>query len=183
MVDGRPSTALEVQRTFLEAAECLGGESELTDWTLREWKATLDQLEKDPMAMDDRLDWVAKKKICEQYMSEAGVGWDDDGLHSVDLEYHNIDPAQSLFYGLSPKRITRDLDIMVAQTDPPQDTRAKGRAKLVEMITKRKGSPIYAFDWNFAQIDRQRLVDLSNPFDTYENPYDQWGNFVFESGE
>ncbi len=180
MIDGRPSNAIEVQRMFLEAAECLAGESEQTDWILREWKATLDQLASDPLVMDDRLDWVAKRKICEQYMAEAGVGWDDDGLHSVDLEYHNIDPAQSLFYGLTPKRLTKEVEIMVAQTDPPQDTRAKGRGKLVEMVSKRKGSPIYAFDWNYAQIDRQRFVDLSDPFDTYANPYDQWGNLVFE---
>jgi proteasome accessory factor A len=179
MIDGSWATAIDVQRKFLEAASLLAGESEQTDWILTEWKATLDQLEKDPMQMEDKLDWVAKKKICEQYIAEEGTDWSDDALHSVDLEYHNIDPAQSLFYGLSPKRMLRDVDVMLAQTDPPQDTRAKGRAKLVEMVTKRRGSPIYAFDWNYAQIDRQRFVDLSNPFDTYENPYDQWGNLVF----
>lgn len=179
MIDGSWATAIDVQRKFLEAASLLAGESEQTDWILSEWKATLDQLEKDPMQLEDKLDWVAKKKICEQYMAEEGTDWSDEALHSVDLEYHNIDPAQSLFYGLTPKRMLRDVDVMLAQTDPPQDTRAKGRAKLVEMVTKRRGSPIYAFDWNHAQIDRQRFVDLSNPFDTYENPYDQWGNLVF----
>lgn len=180
MLDGSWANAIDIQRQYLAAAECLSGESEQTDWILAEWKATLDQLKKDPMVMDDRLDWVAKKKICEQYIASEGTDWSDDALHSVDLEYHNIDPAQSLFYGLTPKRMCRDLDIMVAQTDPPQDTRAKGRGKLVEMVTKRKGSPIYAFDWNIAQIDRQKFVDLSDPFDTYENPYDQWGNQIAE---
>lgn len=180
MVDGTWSNAIELQRRYLEVAECLSGESEQTDWILNEWKACLDQLEKDPLVMDDRLDWVAKKKICEQYIEAEQVGWDDDALHSVDLEYHNIDPAQSLFYGLTPRRMTKDVELMLALTDPPPDTRAKGRGKLVEMITKRKGSPIYAFDWNYAQIDRQKFVDLSDPFDTYENPCDQWGNLVFE---
>jgi proteasome accessory factor A len=175
MLDGTLSNALAIQRKFLAAAECLAGESEQT-----EWRVTLDQLERDPLTMDDRLDWVAKRKICEQYIAEEKTDWSDDALHSVDLEYHNIDPAQSLFYGLTPKRITKEVEIMLAQTDPPQDTRAKGRGKLVEMITKRKGSPIYAFDWNFAQIDRQKIVDLSDPFNTYENPWDQWGNLVFE---
>ena len=180
MIDGGLSNAIEVQRRYLEAAECLAGESEQTDWILTEWKATLDQLEKDPMVMDDRLDWVAKKKICEQYIAAEGTDWTDDALHSVDLEYHNIDPEQSLFYGLTPKRMIKEVELMVAQTDPPSNTRAKGRGKLVEMITKRKGSPIYAFDWNYAQIDRQRFIDLSDPFDTYANPFDQWGNLVFE---
>ncbi len=179
MLNGTLSNALAIQRKFLAAAECLAGESDQTDWILTEWRTTLDQLERDPLVMDDRLDWVAKRKICEQYIAEEKTDWSDEALHSVDLEYHNIDPAQSLFYGLTPRRMTKEVEIMLAQTDPPQDTRAKGRGKLVEMISKKKGSPIYAFDWNFAQIDRQRIVDLSDPFNTYDNPWDQWGNLVF----
>ena len=181
MIDGSVSSAIKVQRMFLEAAECLAGESEQTDWILTEWKATLDQLEIDPMVMDDRLDWVAKRKICEQYIAEEGVDWSDDSLHSVDLEYHNIDPAQSLFYGLTPRRMIKEVELMVAQTDPPLDTRAYGRGKLVEMVTKRKGSPIYVFDWNYAQVDRQKFVDLSDPFNRYDNPSDQWGNPIFDA--
>ena len=45
--------------------------------------------------MADRLDWVAKRKIVEQYMAEEGLDWTDDALHSVDLEYHNIDPEKA----------------------------------------------------------------------------------------
>ena len=114
-------------------------------------------------------------ELSREWQAIVGLRFD-----SFDLEYHNIDPAQSLFYGTTPRRMIKEVELMLAQTDPPKDTRAHGRGKLVEMVTKRKGSPIYAFDWNFAKVDRQRVVDLSDPFDTYANPWDQWGNPIFE---
>jgi hypothetical protein len=70
---------------------------------------------------------------------------------------------------------------MVAQADAPRDTRAYGRSKLVELVLKRKGAPIYAFDWSSAQVDRQRFTQLPEPLDPYTNPLDQWGQPIFGS--
>jgi proteasome accessory factor A len=179
-LDGKLTNALEVQYLYLEAAKAYRGESDQTDWLLAEWERTLNDLRNDPMQMGDRLDWVAKKQICEQYIASEGIDWSDDSLQSVDLEYHNIDPAQSLFYGLEPTRVVRDLDIMLAQTDPPSNTRAKGRGRMVEAVLKRKGAPIYGFDWNGVHFDRSRYVNTSDPFETYENPLDQWDKPLFQ---
>lgn len=184
LLDGSVVSALDVQNRYLEACSTFKGESEQTDWILTEWESVLNDLKADPMQMGDRIDWVAKKLICEEYMASQGVGWDDDSLQSVDLEYHNIDPALSLFYGWQEmgrsRRIVRDLEIMVAQADAPKDTRAFGRSKLVELILKRKGAPIYAFDWSTVQVDRQRFVQLPEPLEPYANPLDQWGQPVFD---
>ena len=122
--------------------------------------------------MADRIDWVAKLKIVEQYREEEGLDWHDDALHSVDLEYHNIDPDKSLFYawqqmGLT-KRVLDDLDIVTAMTDPPQNTRAKGRSQLVEQALAKKGPKFYLFDWNGVALDRHNYVEMLDPFDTYE---------------
>jgi proteasome accessory factor A len=181
--DGSIVSALNLQSRYLEACQTFRGESEQTDWILTEWDRTLNDLRTDPMQMGDRLDWVAKRLICEEYMASEQVGWDDDALQSVDLEYHNIDPAASLFYGWQEmgrsKRLIRDLDIMIAQADAPKDTRAHGRSKLVEHVLKRKGAPIYAFDWSSVQVDRQRFVQLPEPLDPYSQPLDQWGQPIF----
>ena len=154
------------------------GFDEQTDWTLDAWESILDGLEKDPMSLGDRIDWVAKKKIVEQYMSEEGLDWDDDALHSIDLEYHNIDPDKSLFYAYQDMgettRLLDDVDIVTAMTDPPQDTRAKGRSKLVEEVLKRRIPKFYRFDWNGVAVDRHRYIEMSDPFETYDEPYDQW---------
>jgi proteasome accessory factor A len=181
--DGSIVSALDLQSRYLEACQAFRGESDQTDWILTEWETTLNDLRTDPMQMGDRLDWVAKRLICEEYMASEQVGWEDDALQSVDLEYHNIDPAASLFYGWQEmgrsKRLIRDLDIMIAQADAPKDTRAHGRSKLVEHVLKRKGAPIYAFDWSSVQVDRQRIFQLPEPLDPYSQPVDQWGQPIF----
>lgn len=173
MEDGSSIPSVDLQRQYLQLAQAYRGETPQTDWILDEWEATLDGLEKDPIAMADRLDWVAKRQILCQYMSEEGVDWGDDSLHSVDLEYHNIDPDTSLFYGLQEmgqtKRVLDDIDVVTAMTDPPQNTRAKGRAKLVEDVLSRKNPRFYLFDWNGVALDRHTYIEMPDPFETYEN--------------
>jgi proteasome accessory factor A len=173
LADGRTIRSVDLQRRYLQLAEAYRGESKQTDWILDNWRDILDGLEKDPMALEDRIDWVAKRKVVEEYMSEEGVDWHDDALHSVDLEYHNIDPETSLFYGLQAmgrtKRLLDDVDITIAMTDPPQDTRAKGRAKLVEQVMQRKNPKFYLFDWNGVALDRHTYIEMPNPFETYDN--------------
>ena len=124
------------------------------------------------MELGDRIDWVAKRKIVEEYRTEEGLEWNDDALHSVDLEYHNIDPAQGLFYGYqemgNTRRIIDDVEIATAMVEPPQNTRAKARARLVEQVLNRRGPKFYMFDWSGVALDRFNYADLSDPFDTYD---------------
>jgi proteasome accessory factor A len=177
---GGTISAIDVQRAYLEAAQVYRGESDETDWVLNEWEATLNGLETDPMEMGDRLDWVAKKKIVESYMESEKLDWSDDALHSVDLEYHNINPDLSLYGAwceMNPvRKVVSELDVTMAMTDPPSDTRAKGRAKLIEKILERKKPGQYAIDWNGVQYDKVRYIEMNDPFDTYESVQDQWGN-------
>lgn len=180
LADGRNMGAVDLQREFLARAQrAYAGMDAQTDWVLQEWESILDGLEKDPMALDDRIDWVAKRKIVEQYREEEGLDWTDDALHSVDLEYHNIDPEASLFHAWqamgNTRRVVSDLDILAAMTDPPQDTRAKGRSRMVEEVLKRKRPGFYLFDWSGVALDRNRYFEMPDPFETYDVPLDQWG--------
>ena len=171
--DGGTVPAIDLQRQYLRLCQAAyAGEGEQTDWVLREWESVLDGLERDPMTMGDRVDWVAKYHIVEQYREAEGLDWDDDALHSVDLEYHNIDPEKSLFHAYqemgNTRRILDDMDILDAMTDPPQDTRAKGRAALVEQVLARKKPKFYMFDWNGVMLDRHTHIEMPDPFNTYE---------------
>jgi proteasome accessory factor A len=172
MLDGATVRATDIQREYLKLAQRYAGESEQTDWILVEWEKLLDDLERDPLSTEDRVDWVAKKRIVDDYRTAEGLEWSDDALHSVDLEYHNIDPQASLFHAWQEmgqaQRVVSELDIVTAMTDPPQDTRAKGRARLVEKILATK-SRYYAVDWNGVATDRLTFQDLSDPFDTYDS--------------
>lgn len=166
-----PVGAIELQRRFLELAEVYRGETEETDWVLDEWASILDGLAKDPMSLGDRIDWVAKRKMVEEYRQSEGLEWSDDALHSVDLEYHNIDPDQSLFHALQSmgetRRVVSELDVIDAMTEPPIDTRAFGRAKLVRKALEKKVPKGYYFDWSQVVLNRHDQYDLSDPFETY----------------
>ncbi len=171
--DGSPTTALEVQKQYLDRCTKYAGESEETDWILNEWAKTLDQLVKDPMQLSDRLDWVAKKKIIDEYIAEEGLEPGDDALHSVDMEYHNINPDQGLFHALQSMgqtvRMIDDLDAMDAMTDPPQNTRAKGRGGLIKQLLTGPKPRYYGVDWSGVTMGHRDHRDLSDPYDTYED--------------
>ncbi len=170
MADGETLGAVDLQRRYLGYAEAYRGESEQTDWVLEAWRTILDGLEKDPLALGDRIDWVAKRQIVEAYREAEGLDWSDEALHSVDLEYHNIDPSEGLFYGLQAmgqtRRIANEAQIVAAMTDPPQDTRAKARAALVERMVARPFPKFYLFDWNSVAVEADEIYDLSDPFST-----------------
>lgn len=171
MSDGTGERAVNVQRRYRELAQRYSGTSDDVDWVLREWGDVLDRLEQDPLALGDRLDWVAKLEILNEYVAEEGVDWHSDALHSVDLEYHNIDPGKGLFYALQAmgrtRRVCSELDIIEAMTEPPSNTRAKGRAKLVRDVLARKMPRFYMFDWNGVATDRNTYIEMPDPFETY----------------
>jgi proteasome accessory factor A len=169
---GATLPAVDLQRIYLQAAkQHLTGKNAQTDWALREWEGVLDGLEKDPMQLGDRLDWVAKKLMLEEYIKAEGTGWNDDVLHSLDLEYHNIDARQSLYGGLEEmnavRRVLANEDIARAVSTPPQNTRAKGRAQIISTLIER-GWNRYLIDWDWVRIDKDRHLELRNPFHTYE---------------
>jgi len=164
--------AVDLQRLYLAAARThLKGKDEQTDWALDEWESTLDALEHDPMILSDRLDWVAKKRLLLDFMDSEGVQWGDDVLHSLDLEYHNINPKTSLYYGLEEiggiERLLTDAQIQSAVTTPPQNTRARGRAQVIQQLIAHKWGR-YLIDWDWVRVDKDRHLELRNPFHTYE---------------
>lgn len=138
--DGRTIRATDLQRIYCcEAARLLAGSSPDADWTLREWNRALDDLEQDVTLAEDRLDWVAKRRLLESYMEAEGIWWEDPGLRSLDLEYHNIDPEAGLFYALEQggqmARLVTDEEIDAATGRPPRDTRAFLRGTCVERFS------------------------------------------------
>ena len=135
LADGTSVSAVELQRAYLLAAqELAGGRDPETDWILAEWEAVLDDLDTDPARAGDRVDWIAKKQLLDEFVAAEGLDWADDVdlLRSVELEYHSLDPEQGLFWALeaegSVQRLTTDAEVETAMTAAPADTRAAVRA-------------------------------------------------------
>ena len=143
---GEMVSAIEVQRAYLK------GVCELnlpgSDWVLGEWSEALDILERDPMELADRCDWVAKKSLLDQFVESENLNWKDDQtfLQSLDLAYHNVDPEVGLYYGLveagAMRRLVSDEEIEAARTQAPTTSRARLRGALT-----RFNSEIRSLSW------------------------------------
>lgn len=149
LTDGRTMSAVDVQRHYLQEAQCrLAGSSPDADWTLTEWARILDTLERDVWQAADRVDWVAKRRLLEQYMQEEGIGWGDPFVQSLDLAYHDLDPEAGLYAGLEQagemRRLVTDARIEAAMTCPPDDTRAYLRG----LFVTRHSDAIRSIGWN-----------------------------------
>ena len=86
------------------AQRALGGRDEETDWILESWAFTLDALGTKPELLIGGVDWISKKWLLETFRESEGLTWQDPWLQSLDLEYHNINPAKGLFFALTPAK-------------------------------------------------------------------------------
>jgi proteasome accessory factor A len=116
--------AVDIQRVYLAAAkERLTGLSAEADLVIGEWEQVLDRLASDPLGLSDTLDWAAKRALLEEFREAEGLAWGVPTLQSLDLEYHNVDPAAGLYYGLEQegrvRRLVSDEEIAAAITSPP----------------------------------------------------------------
>lgn len=173
--NGSTISAIDLQRFYLQAAQRrLAGRDRETDEILHEWEETLDALEHDPLELADRLDWVAKFALLQLFKDTEELTWQDDTLHSLDLEYHNIDPEQGLYYALPRRRrLTSDSHIEQAMETPPTDTRAYGRALIVRGLRGRAIGE-YMIEWDGVFVEPKRTLVLADPFHSYKDEAEQF---------
>lgn len=168
---GRTVSAVEIQGVYYALADRhLRGMSREVDWTLDEWEYVLSRLATDPMSLKDRLDWAAKKWLLDTFVEEEGVPWNDPWLQSIDLEYHKIDPNKGLYYDLVDqglmKSVLSDRAVREATTEPPPDTRAKGRSAAMRRLAQRK--TLCVIDWDSVYLENGEVLAFPDPFETYE---------------
>jgi proteasome accessory factor A len=158
--------AVDLQRIYLTAAkERFAGEGGDVDWTLSAWETTLDALARDPMELADRLDWVARRSLLDEFREAESLRWDDDLLLSLDLEYANVDPDDGLRFALEAgghlMRLTTDEDVDRAMRAAPSDTRAAIRGAFVEKFAENIG----VAGWNCVVLRNEGeswLAELDN---------------------
>ena len=116
---------------------------------LDRWEAVLQGLESDPQSLASQLDWVAKLRLVEAYRDRHGLDWDDSRLAALDLQYHDLRPAKSLFARLAMERLTDDEEVARATTEPPVTTRAYFRGRCLQRFS----SAIVAANWDSIVFD------------------------------
>jgi hypothetical protein len=175
--NGRTAGALDVQWEFHSLAQRhLGGSNPETDWLLENWSFTLESLEQNPNVLIGGVDWITKKWLLEAFMESEHIGWDDPWLQSLDLEYHNIDPKNGLFFSVTPgKRIAEwnsSFQPRAATHTPPPNTRACGRARAVAHFQERNEP--YVINWDSIAHDSRDFLVMGDPFETYSSEVDKF---------
>ena len=104
------TTAAEILESYCSAAEKTleirpGTEQEGLAGELGsvivECRDLIEALTNCPEMFRTKVDWAAKKWLLEQVREEEGWEWSNPALQSYDLEYHNIDPAEGLYFALA----------------------------------------------------------------------------------
>jgi proteasome accessory factor PafA2 len=154
--DGRRLTAIELQWEFFRLAKKYAQDVSSDEWTddlLDRWEAVLGGLEEDPLSLADQLDWVAKLKLMEAYRDRDGLDWDAPKLRLIDLQYHDVRRAKSLYWKLVSsgklQRLVSDDEVEHAVSHPPEDTRAYFRGECL----RRFSDSIVAASWDSLIFD------------------------------
>ncbi|MHB1488801.1 MAG: proteasome accessory factor PafA2 family protein, partial [Acidimicrobiales bacterium] len=157
LADGSTITALDLQWELHDLARkyaedqglgAIGGEEEGRS-LIERWESVLHGLESNLDGLAPQLDWVAKLRIIDAYRQRHGLGWDDDRLAAMDLQYHDLRPAKSLFARLGTEELFSPEAIARAVSEPPPDTRAYFRGKCLQ----RWSSHVVAANWDSMVFD------------------------------
>ena len=158
---------------LLERADArFRGQDDETDWVLRAWAQTLDALEDDYTGLIGSLDWVTKKFLIDQFREAENLSWDNPDdviwMQSQDLEYHNVDRDNGLYYLLEAEgqtlRLVEDAEIADAMSTPPVGTRAYFRGRSLEKF----GEHVKSINWDrvvFGVNGKHEAVDLKGMVD------------------
>jgi len=137
MAGKKISTALEVQRAYLETVKAVCDLSTPAKIALvADWETVLNDLGTDVMRCRNRLDWVAKMALVHEFQAAQNIAADDPWLQSLDLEYHRLDLAEGLYYGLEQSGAMigapDESAVRHAVREPPATTRALIRGKCIQ---------------------------------------------------
>ncbi len=148
--NGQKMTAIEIQQEFLFRAQryiATQPPDPINAEVVKNWGDTLDALRRDPEELSQRLDWVIKQNMLENYRDKHQCDWDDPRLRMVDLQYHDIRPDKSVYHLLQRQgkieRMVADDEIRHAVAQPPDDTRAYFRGKCLQKY----GEQVYGVSW------------------------------------
>jgi proteasome accessory factor A len=171
LANGRELSAVEMQSEYLQRALQFAkrrGLSPLEEQALAMWEHVMTHLENDPLKLSTEIDWVIKYHMIEAYREKHDLQLTSPRVALLDLAYHDVTRARSLYYLLERRgaveRTATDDAIEEATTTPPQTTRARLRGAFIKRATERKRD--YTVDWVHLKLNdqAQRTVLCKDPF-------------------
>src|SRR6478609_7926385 len=171
LANGRELSAVEMQSEYLQRALQFAkrrGLSPLEEQALGMWEHVMTHLENDPLKLSTEVDWVIKYHMIEAYRERHDLALTNPRVALLDLAYHDVTRARSLYYLLERRgaveRTATDDAIDEAMLTPPQTTRARLRGAFIKRAKERKRD--YTVDWVHLKLNDQahRTVLCKDPF-------------------
>jgi proteasome accessory factor A len=165
---GGSRSAIAIQRDYLERVRRILAREPADTWKVRVlsmWEETLDLLERDPEALADRVDWIAKRALLRRDVRRPAdaraleargaavlgerVALDDEARRlrglayralRTDLRYHELGAGGGYRRLQAQGRVSRlvsDAAVADARREPPPDTRAFGRGRAIREAARR----------------------------------------------
>ena len=137
--------AFEVLESYLGAAEQVFGlrrgafpegtiEAELSE-LIPECRELMADFRECPDRFRSRVDWAAKRWLLNQVREEESWEWDHPALQSYDLEYHNVDPEDGLYFALADAGEVEERpsleELAPLLEEAPEGSRARARGLAV----------------------------------------------------
>jgi proteasome accessory factor A len=181
LVSGQALTAVELQERFLDEARRFadaGGYDGIVPRAaeiIALWEDTLAQLRAGNFeALATRVDWVLRRWVLDEARRRRpGLDWTSPELKHLDHLYASLDPASGLYWayeqaGAVERWVSEDA-IERFVHEPPEDTRAWGRAMLLRLAGADRVEDV---DWDrirFREVGRGywpmiRTVHMPDPF-------------------
>jgi proteasome accessory factor A len=157
LASGDQMTAIEMQWRLHDLArkynEVRGlaalGEGGVGELVLDRWESVLAALESNPSTLCRTLDWAAKLDLIDAYCVRHDCDLADHRVRALDLQYHDLRPARSLYQRLGLEKLVSEEAVATAVTDPPRTTRAYFRGECL----KRYPEAIVAANWDSVVFD------------------------------
>jgi proteasome accessory factor A len=170
LANGRELSALDMQKEYLDKA--LRWVERRDDLVLKDiasmWEHAIDKLEHDQNELVRQIDWIAKRKVVEDYSKRHGISLAHPRIAQMDLAYHNVNRQKGLYYllerrGMAERRCEEE-DIERAKSEPPQSTRAKLRGEFIRAAKRKRRD--FTVDWVHLKLNdqAQRTVLCKDPF-------------------
>lgn len=158
--EGRPRTALDVQRTYLDVISRHAPTDAETTEALTLWDSVLTGLAEDPESVADRVEWVAKRQVLDGLRRRGNLTWDHPRLAALDLQWADLRPEHSVVARLDAAgrvhRLVDQSEVHAAVSTPPADTRAWFRGTMVSTF----GTAVTAAGWSSVVVDSPARASL-----------------------
>ena len=178
LVNGRDLTALEIQEDLCERAQLFVETHDVPEDQRRVvglWREVIELYRTDPMALADRVDWIAKLQIIERERERHGVDLADPRVGLIDLLYHDTNVERGLFYRRAARGHVRTVvtpeQVFEATSTPPATTRAHMRGTFIRAAKRHRRD--YTVDWVHLKLndEMQRTVLLKDPFKSHDDRF------------